>query len=287
MVHTRYTKITRTLFAALALIFAGCPENGLNPQTQNEYIISQLALGSDEAGVTRMDVDRDPSRRTENSVGEALNVLVNAFGEYIRQPAFLANQPLLDSGELTHLLRLRTNYQAPADVVGEIDYLVNGVLQIIGEPIRHFGNSLYTGPSSSAVLFETALFSDEIFELPIENLRIEGELYDGDLLSGKIGGTINTAALTPILLKEIAWYFEMLRASLCNEGLCGAGSIWEGITALYDTNGNGTISEVELLNSPLASTIAYPDLDMNGDGVKESHSIVFGFSTTVAPATAE
>ncbi len=256
-----------------------------------------------------LDLDCDPYGRPDNHIGRLIS-LVYEVDENVDLDGEL--QAMIDAGELTHLLSLRSTGLVASEGVAltvrhgsgsepfEIDQqrgsgtltgtLVDGNLRLHGGPLP-IGLTL---PGAGEVVI-----------LPLAGVRLDADIVDGRI-EGRIGGAISMAAwdlsLLPFVHRALSRAIErdcpdMVAGEVpcaCVPGSFGAGLI-DYLDEQPDRTGTQPDGDCvfpleELRDSSLLSSLFTADLDLFDDGElapridgdKDAMSIGIGF--TAVPA---
>jgi hypothetical protein len=123
------------------------------------------------------------------------------------------------------------------------------------------------GPDLVKLRFNLTYAGELVFEL--KSGRIEATVTGTDMTNGRIVGGIANHEINRIVAKLLD---NVYKANTAASGMLGD---------VLDTNGDGTISTQEVASNSLAQLLLKPDVDLDGDGVKEL-SFGLGFTATSA-----
>jgi hypothetical protein len=239
------------------------------------FVIDRFHLGESASEQTAYSLDLDCDGAVENSLGAALTTVL-AFA----QVDFDAElRGMLDAGQLLHLIDLQATDLGSAEGAG---LTLLHAADLDGDPSDNFGGTEAFGVDerlgrgtiggridggqlsvgSDTLPLEIGLPGvDERFLAHLVGARVEATIGDGEL-DGTIAGCILDGEIDTVLVPVIVRGLGRGIARDCPDGTCIPGSFGDSVLEVYDVDGDGAISEQELVENSLTQILLQPDVDL-------------------------
>jgi hypothetical protein len=132
------------------------------------------------------------------------------------------------------------------------------------------GGNLRTGPGEVSVPF--VVCGGQLLMVPFKQAMLTGKISPAGISGGQLNGAVSRQDMDSKLLPAFAAYFtESLKTITdpANKAM---------LQKLFDPNADGTVTAAELKGS-IVGIALQPDVDTNGDGIKDAISGGFGFTS--------
>lgn len=259
-------------FASLCLA-AACVDTSGGPATtpadtgptrhyrQTGWLLPSQLRDVGELGV---DVDKDANHTLDNALGLVIAMIAEKDVDFQS-----ASDAAFDTGQvvLRHSLRA-DDLQRDATITWIVyDGAGAEVGRFIGEVTA--GRVVAEGENVTVPL---PLFPGApILDLPLVRARVEVDATDTTCV-GRLGGAMREADVTATLLP--AWSAQLADYMAAHP----EAAITSDAMPLYDANGDGAMTADEIRDNAFTQALFQPDLDLDGDGVKDATSVSLGFA---------
>lgn len=288
------TLILAVLAGALALTSSGAAQAGARPEYGNVADTVTLPATFEEATSLGRDMDRDGAR--DNSLGH----LFAGFAELGQLDLAGAQAGAIESGGIVMLHSLRTRtlgttkdatwqvwYGAPTpdpDLTGSGTFTLDPA-----QPHSRRLAATITDHRVKVALGEIPVRLDlgaGAFQIDLLKARVTATCFRRGCFAGRLTGAMTAEDVDVLLVPRLAEVVQQAIAADCpgpGPESCASGSSGAHLQDTFDADDDLVVTSEEVRDHDLVQSLLAPDLDLIGaDGVMDSHSVGFGFTTVRA-----
>jgi hypothetical protein len=284
---------------ATPITVVSTPTTQVTPATGTQYyfMTNKLLLPTTQGQTQEfaLNIDADSQDHVDNKFGELLTLLTTTTQGFELQATL---DQAINSGQLISLHVVKTNdllndpnvswsiflgqstQSAPA-FDGSDQLTLDSAMPVNSPIVGTLTNGHFAGgPGMTHIQM---MLLGQMVDVDLIEVHLEADFNTNGCTEGKIGGGIASEEFHGNLLPAIAEGINQItRADQTAANT---------LLLIFDTDGNGTITSVELENNPLLMIALSPDLDLldgagnfnpGQDGVKDSYSAGLGFSCVPA-----
>lgn len=275
------------------------------------YVVNAVDVPTSAAEATQLglDIDGDGTNTVDNKLGEILATLAAQGGG--QDPQSFIDARIAD-GTILQLINIKATSLTDAERVGFSLY-VGQDADVPADPSDNFsgfeefliatdsptdsllaGNLVsghMSGRDGSIPLLVSV--SDQVAPvlLNLVGARVECDADGTGVMNGHLAGGITKEQVHDDILPALHESFGITVAADCTGTTCTPGSAGESLLNLFDENGDGNITLIELENSLILTNLLAPDMDLldaegfynpNQDGELDTLSFGVGFTAVGA-----